>query len=508
MSKDSSLFSGLLVFGICVPLAIFLGYLLATPLAPTSMVWIAMTLFLLLTPFLLKWHHEALIISWNLALVAFFLPGAPAVGFLVGGLSLIFSVAKRALLHQPNGIHCPSVSISLILLAGVVLITAQQTGGIHARALGSDAWGAMRYFQVLGAIAGYFAFISRPIAPHRAKLMAGMFFLSGVTSVIPVLIALAGPGLQFLLRAFSQTSITSSDTTIFSLDLQRFVGVMFMSQAVCCFMMLRYGLRGILDWNKPWRFIAFVGMIALGLLGGFRSFLVVFGLVSLVQFYFEGLFRSRFFVWLSLGGVVGLTLLFAFADQLPMPVQRSLSFLPVRIDPMVRRDAAGTWDWRVEMWRVTLPQVPRYLLLGKGFNFDGTDYYLTTLGALRGMSTSYDAAMISSDYHQGILTLIIPFGIWGLLAFLAFCAASLRVLYRNYRYSPPELQSINTFLLSYFIGRLIFYFIFYGEFFIDLGLFTGAIGLSLSLNGGIRQEAEAPAPAPVASTEDWRLQPV
>ncbi|HZR16020.1 MAG TPA: hypothetical protein VFE51_01720 [Verrucomicrobiae bacterium] len=508
MSKDSSLFSGLLVFGICVPLAIFLGYLLATPLDPTSMVWIVMTLFLLLSPLLLKWHHEALIISWNLALVAFFLPGAPAVGYLVGGLSLVFSVAKRALLRQPNGIHCPSVSIPLILLAGVVLITAQQTGGIHARALGSDAWGAMRYFQVLGAIAGYFAFISQPIAPHRAKLMAGLFFLSGVTSVIPVLIALAGPGFQFLLRAFSLTSIASADTSIFSLDLQRFVGVMFMSQAVCCFMMLRYGIRGILDWNKPWRFISFVGMIAFGLLGGFRSFLVVFALVSLVQFYFEGLLRSRFFVWLSLGGVVGLTLLFAFADQLPMPVQRSISFLPVQINPAVRRDAASTWDWRVEMWRVILPQVPRYLLLGKGFNFDGTDYYLTTLGAQRGMSTSYDAALISSDYHQGILTLIIPFGIWGFSAFSAFCGASLRVLYRNYRYSPPELRSVNTFLLSYFIGRLIFYFIFYGEFFIDLGLFTGAIGLSLSLNGGIRQEAEAPAPAPAASREDWRLQPV
>ena len=116
--------------------------------------------------------------------------------------------------------------------------------------------------------------------------------------------------------------------------------------------------------------------------------------------------------------------------------------------------------------------------------------------------------MISSDYHQGILTLIIPFGIWGLLAFTAFCVGSVRALYRNYRYSPPELRSINTFLLSFFIGRLIFYLVFYGEFYLDLMLFTGTIGLSLSLNGGIRQEAEVTMPEPVASTEDWRLQPV
>jgi hypothetical protein len=115
--------------------------------------------------------------------------------------------------------------------------------------------------------------------------------------------------------------------------------------------------------------------------------------------------------------------------------------------------------------------------------------------------------MISSDYHQGILTLIIPFGIWGTLAFLAFCAASLRVLYRNYRYSPPEMRLMNTFLLSYFTGRLIFYVILYGEFDLDLMIFTGVIGMSLSLNGGIRQEAAASLPAPVESTEDLHLQP-
>jgi hypothetical protein len=493
MSKESSLLQGLLVFGICVPLALFLGYELATPLDQGSLFSIGLILFLLFIPILLKWHHEALIITWNIFLVAFFLPGAPAVGFLAGGLSLLFSATKRALLRQGHFIHCPSVSIPLILLAVIVLVTARQTGGIHARALGSDAWGAMRYFQVLGSIAGYFAFVSQPIPPERTKLMAGLFFLSGVTAVFPVLIALAGPALQFLLVLFPPTSIAATGT-VFALDLQRFLGFTFMSEAVCCFMLLRFGIRGIFNWHRPGRFITFAVMFTLGLLGGYRSFLIMFGLIFLVQFYFEGLFGSRVFLWFSLAGVLGATLLFAFADQLPGAVQRSISFLPVQIDPAIRREATGTLDWRLEMWRVALPTVPRYLLLGKGYNFDGTDYYLTTVGAERGIFRAYDASVISSDYHQGILTLIIPFGIWGLLAFSAFCVASLRVLYRNYRYSPPEFRLINTFLISYFVGRLLFYLIFYGEFNLDLMYFTGAIGISLSLNGGIRQKDAAIAP--------------
>lgn len=507
MSKESTLSRGLLVFGICVPVALFLGYELATPTDPSSLIWVGMTLFLLFVPILLKWHHEALIISWNLALVAFFLPGAPGVGYLVGGLSLFFAAAKRALLREGNFIHCASVSVPLILLAGIVLFTAQETGGIHARALGSDAWGAMRYFQVLGAIAGYFAFISQPISPDRAKLMAALFFLSGVSSLVPVLIQLAGPGLQSLLVLFGQGSIMSNETSVFSMDLQRFVGVTVMSEAVCWFMMLSFGIRGILDWHRPWRFIIFALTFVLGLLGGFRSYLILFAVVSLLQFYFEGLFRSRFFLWFSLTGVLGATLLFAFADQLPWAVQRSISFLPVQIDPAIRRDATGTLDWRVEMWRDTIPLVPRYLLLGKGYNFDGTDYYLAIVGAERGIFRSYDAAMISSDYHQGILTLIIPFGIWGVLAFLAFCVASLRVLYRNYRYSPPELRLVNTFLLSFFIGRLLFYFILYGQFELDLMIFTGVTGMSLSLNSGVRRKAVSAVPAPIVSTGRARLQP-
>src|SRR3974390_2615356 len=100
MFKESSLIHALLVFGICVPLALFLGYELATPQDQTSLLSIGLILFALLIPILLKWHHDALIVTWNISLVAFFLPGAPAVGFLAGGLSLLFSAAKRALLRQ------------------------------------------------------------------------------------------------------------------------------------------------------------------------------------------------------------------------------------------------------------------------------------------------------------------------------------------------------------------------------------------------------------------------
>jgi hypothetical protein len=48
------------------------------------------------------------------------------------------------------------------------------------------------------------------------------------------------------------------------------------------------------------------------------------------------------------------------------------------------------------------------------------------------------------------------------------------------------LQNINTFLLSYFMARAVFYFAGFGAFSNDIALFLGVMGLSVALNGGVR----------------------
>jgi hypothetical protein len=70
----------------------------------------------------------------------------------------------------------------------------------------------------------------------------------------------------------------------------------------------------------------------------------------------------------------------------------------VQIDPAVRamrRGLVGGGDVRA-----TLPRAR--VAAGQIYNFDGTDFYLT-LKSAEGMFRN-GAAMISSDYHQGILT--------------------------------------------------------------------------------------------------------
>ncbi len=102
------------------------------------------------------------------------------------------------------------------------------------------------------------------------------------------------------------------------------------------------------------------------------------------------------------------------------------------------------------------------------------------------MAKGFEGAIVSGDYHSGPLSILIPFGIFGLIAFVWFLAAGLRVLYRNYRYGDPSLTKLNTLLLSYFATHVVFYFVGFGSLHSDLALFTGLIGLSVALNHGMR----------------------
>ena len=90
--------------------------------------------------------------------------------------------------------------------------------------------------------------------------------------------------------------------------------------------------------------------------------------------------------------------------------------------------------------------------------------------------------------------MVIPFGIWGLIAWIWFSAAGLRVLYRNYRYGDPALRNINTFLFAAFLGRMLMFWIIVGGFYLDLLYNVGLLGLAISLNGGVAKPGDEAAP--------------
>jgi hypothetical protein len=255
--------------------------------------------------------------------------------------------------------------------------------------------------------------------------------------------------------------------------------------------MVRYGIRGVLDWSYPWRLALLLLACVGALYCGFRSVLIFLGMIFAIQFYLEGLFRPRnLFILASVMVVVG-SLMLPNAEKLPLVVQRTISFLPVEISPIARQNADYSAQWRLQMWEQLLPTIPEYLWKGKGYGIDPTDLEFAFENARRGYMGPYGGSLAAGDYHSGPLTIIIPLGIWGVLAFAWFIIVSLRYLYRAYRYGAPEFIAINRFLLAFFIARVVSFVFIFGSFSNELYFFTGIIGLSVSLNGAEATERVA-----------------
>lgn len=501
MFRDVALYRNLLTFGLILPLALVLGVLLATPTEFNSLAIIAGVLLVISFPLIMRFHHPLLIISWNASIIVFFLPGKPSVMMIMVAISLGFWLVNRMMRRDTEALDVPVIRNSLIFLIVVIFITALFTKGIGGRAFGGEVWGGKRYWWTLAGIFGYFALVSRPLSKEQAHYLIPLFFATGIVAIGSDLAYAAGPAFYFLFLFFpvelAASQITSEST------LYRLTGVAFGSSALIYTMILIYGIRGIFDLRHFWRLLIFICLFGLSLFGGYRSLLILTALVMITQFYFERLHKTHLFpifigIMVLLGGLT-----ISFVDKLPLSIQRTLSFLPLDINPMAKADAMGTLDWRLQMWKIVVPEVPRYLLLGKGYGYDGTDYLLTQESVRRGYYTSYEDTMISGNYHNGILTIIIPFGIWGMIGFLWCVGAGLWVLLRNYRYGDPDLAKYNTFFLGYYIARLIFYFLFYGQFDLDFLIFTGIIGLSVSLNRGVRGPTKEVTP--VATTDVLEL---
>lgn len=481
-----------IILAILLPVAALLGYMLATPDTGGSMLFVVLLFGVILLPVLLGYHHFMLVVSWNLTLTVYFLPGNPSLWMLMSLVSLGFSLLAKNLNRDIQLLHVPSVTWTLLALAAVVVVTAELTGGLGLRSMGGSLYGGKKYITILFAILGYFALSCRPIPVETAQVHTGAYLLTGISVVISNLLYLS-PGLWFLYAFFpidyavSQIIEDFQGAALWS-TMGRLSGLGYSATSVFFFFLMRYGIQGLLDLRRPWRLAFALALAFVSMLGGFRSTFVLYALVLLVQFRLEGLHRTRLLPLLLILGTLGFVALIPIASKLPLSVQRSLSLLPLPIDAAARADARSTSEWRLTMWKMVVPDIPRYFWLGKGYTASEADYYLALESTRRGLSDPSELSRIAGDYHSGPLSVIIPFGVWGVVAFLAFLVAAGRVLYFNFRNGAPELRNINTFFFAYFIGQVFFFFVIFGAVNSDMAKLCGVLGLSVALNGGVRKE--------------------
>lgn len=487
MSNNAAVVRSLTIYAICVPLAIILGFLLTDPLDRTTDVVLSILFVLLMLPLLFKWYQAWLLCFWNMTMVLTFLPGAFPGWMPLAFLGFTIAIGHYVLNRDRKFMEARSVTYALLFIGLVVAVTAKFRGGIGFRALGDEAVGGKRYLWIWATVLAYFALISQRVPPSKRMFYTALFLLGPLTGLLSDFGGHLGPVSRFLDIFFPNGANAPAmlQSPVGDEAIGRLGGLTVASVAIVYFLTMRFGIQGILNLRKFWIGILFLLALAASLGGGYRSAFIGASLTLMFVFYFEGMFRSRLMPIFILGGILACGIIVGFSNRLPLQMQRSLAFLPLNLDPVAKMSAEASSDWRLQIWEYVLPQVPHYLLLGKGLTFDINDManYQTISnqvgGDVGGLTT------LAGDYHNGPLSVIIPFGIWGAIGFIWFLIASFKVLWANYKYGDPEIRKINTFLLSYFASKTLIFFVIFGGFFSDLILFAGIVGLSVCLNNGV-----------------------
>ncbi|MDX1952675.1 MAG: O-antigen ligase family protein [Verrucomicrobiota bacterium] len=496
MSGNLIIPRGFIVFGLCIPLAIFLGFMLADPLDTTNMMVVGIVLLGISTPIILKHHYFALIFSWNAFVNAFFLPGQPSLWLALSGLSLFLAVLTKALNRDALKFYWePSIILPLGFLIAVVVGTAYLTGGIGMQALGSQVYGGRRYAAIGASFLGFLALTSRGIEPQQRNLVLALFLIPPVTAAFSNLAYAIGPSAYILFYLFPTDWVLSqavADSSIESAGQVRIGGLAPAAFAICTYILAKYRLEDLINLRKPVAMLCFIGSISVGLFSGFRSTLVLLGIVLIILFILEGLHKTKAMI-LSISIVLaGLFFIYASARFMPHAIQRSLSLLPgLQVDSVAKFDAEVSLEWRFQMWEIVLAEASQYFWIGKGYAINPMDLFLSTEAVKRGFAKGYEPAIIAGDYHNGPLSIIIPFGIFGTIGFIWFIIAGCRLLRRNLLYGDPDISHVNRFLYAFFLAKIVFFVFFFGAFSTDLPIFAGILGLSIALNKGIRMKAPA-----------------
>lgn len=186
--------------------------------------------------------------------------------------------------------------------------------------------------------------------------------------------------------------------------------------------LLLFSFNRPLECFVPWRpkqFLSMMFTIAVIMLSGFRS-----NLIKLGCYFIAGTFIRRKpgdFVIAAAPVIVFVSLMLAIGPRsLPMAAQRTLSFLPIDVDPSIRESAEGSSDWRFEMWRLVLTS-DRYIknkMFGDGFGFSAAEQEAqvqNSMGIRKYTGDSIDAFIAKGSYHGWHVEAIRFTGAFGLI---------------------------------------------------------------------------------------------
>jgi hypothetical protein len=390
-------------------------------------------------------------------------------------------------------------AILWIPLAGVfsvLLFHWISSGDIGIKLLGGSGWGGRKYFKVTLAILCLPLLASFPgMRSQDLQKVPLVYFLGSFVDIVPDLLTTFVPATApYVWRIYSGVNLAEFGATLQGnflgeKSITRFGTLARLGAALGLVTLCYFSAR---TWLQPNRLWAFPVVLLGGLLctvSGFRNTIFRYGLSV-----FAGLFATlRFKSLLLLPSLAAGALAVAFTHgtvlNYPLPIQRSLAFLPGNWDGQAIRETEGSSKWRKKIdelfYKEYFGQAP---LLGQGYHFDpelakrDTDVYLAIVARQAAAGDEFADVrnfIEQRQPHEGPVHALLVSGVVGTVFFVAFCASLLFLSFGSVLKTPPkEVTPIQIWAVALLLPNVLGFFVVFGDY---TSFFIGAIPVAALL---------------------------
>lgn len=438
--------------------------------------------------------------------------------FTVAHLGILFAFGTVLLLKAFKIIRFKPkyglVEVWLLLMLGY-LITVYLRNPVGVEALGSTRVGGRPYFNIIVAFLGFWVLARAVPTPTDAFFVpllsvAGNGFHAAINIIAERFPSMIGPLSKLYSGIAAAEALEVTGTAPGEGGRQTHLSGL--GSSLWLFACSHWPPITLLNPVNFGRFLIFVFSAFTVLQSGFRSAFMAMILTFLIATYFR-----RGMVEVVRTGIIGLVaLVLVIAMQgtvisLPLPAQRTLSFLPGHWDYEAKNEAQGSTEWRIEMWKAMLTG-NKYIAnkwLGDGFGF--TRYQLQTMAANARTGSTADQQenlMISGGVHSGPITAIRYVGYVGLAIFMILLVLIARRSARLInRAKGTPYYSLSIFLAIPSLIQPLSFVLIFGAFESDLPHAMIAIGMQKMLENALDAHEARHKETPTAVETRPKIQP-
>jgi hypothetical protein len=288
--------------------------------------------------------------------------------------------------------------------------------------------GGRPYFEILLAISAFMILSRVQITDFIAKILPLFFVIPAwcvaILDVIGRLVPQIAYPLAMMYSGVGSRGVTSAFEQETQLGETRMVGMQFAALSSVLALCSKYNPITLISPFYPVRALLLGIALAAIFLSGYRSVLLFAMVAFLLSTVLRGKVRD---LWIAGAGMLlGLVVLISVQGslvQLPLTVQRTLSWLPGDWNQVAVADAEGSTRWRVEMWEWAWndDRILRDRTWGQGFGLSLDDMSLIASSLMAGQGggsllggSDRENFMITGAFHSGPLSTIKYIGVVGL----------------------------------------------------------------------------------------------